>query len=305
MDTAPSGFAIAQVACPVLESAPVGGRYHRLVVAAPGLAARTRPGQFCHLLCRDAGGSGPFLRRPMSVWRIGTDGTLGFLLHVKGRGTAALARLRPGDALDVVGPLGNGFSLPPAARRVLVLARGVGLATLAPLVGPSVASHCGSSFAPQSGSFLAPQSGSLFAPQSGSFFAPQSGDGPRVHAVLSARAPEDLMAAEFGAESFDAVYDSEGSSAVERVEALLRRRFETERPDAVFTCGSNRLFLLLQRLAAEYGIPGQVALEQQMGCGLGMCFCCVRDIRDEDGQVTHQRVCREGPVFDLQRAMSW
>ena len=265
MDTAPSGFAIAQVACPVLESAPVGGRYHRLVVAAPGLAARTRPGQFCHLLCRDAGGTGPYLRRPMSVWRIGTDGTLGFLLHVKGRGTAALARLRPGDALDVVGPLGVGFSLPPGARRVLVLARGVGLATLAPLVR----------------------------------------GGPQVHAVLSARSPEDLMAAEFGASSFDAVFDSDGSSTPAAVEALLRRRFERERPDAVYTCGSNRLFLLLQRLAAEYGIPGQVALEQQMGCGLGMCFCCVRDIRDDAGQVTHQRVCREGPVFDLQRAMSW
>ncbi len=265
MDTAPSGFAIAQVACPVLESAPVGGRYHRLVVAAPGLAARTRPGQFCHLLCRDAGGNGPYLRRPMSVWRIGADGTLGFLLHVKGRGTAALARLRAGDTLDVVGPLGVGFSLPPGARRVLVLARGVGLATLAPLVG----------------------------------------SGPQVHAVLSARVPEDLMAAEFGADTFDAVYDSDGTSAPDQVEALLRRRFETARPDAVFTCGSNRLFLLLQRLAAEYGIPGQVALEQQMGCGLGMCFCCVRDIRDEDGHVTHQRVCREGPVFDLQRALAW
>jgi dihydroorotate dehydrogenase electron transfer subunit len=265
MDTAPSGFAIAQVACPVLESAAVGGRYHRLVVAAPGLAARTRPGQFCHLLCRDAGGNGPFLRRPMSVWRIGADGTLGFLLHVKGRGTAALARLRPGDTLDVVGPLGVGFSLPAGAQRVLVLARGVGLATLAPLVA----------------------------------------DGPEVHAVLSARAPEDLMAAAFGASSYDAVFDSDGTSAPEAVEALLRRRFETQRPDAVFTCGSNRLFLLLQRLAAEYGIPGQVALEQQMGCGLGMCFCCVRDIRDAAGKVTHQRVCREGPVFDLQQALAW
>jgi dihydroorotate dehydrogenase electron transfer subunit len=207
------------------------------------------------------------------VWRIGADGTLGFLLHVKGRGTAALARLRPGDTLDVVGPLGVGFSLAAGARRVLVLARGVGLATLAPLVGTPL--------------------------------APPGGDGPEVHAVLSARAPEDLMAAEFGASSFDAVFDSDGSSAPDRVEALLRQRFEAARPDAVFTCGSNRLFLLLQRLAAEYGIPGEVALEQQMGCGLGMCFCCVRDIRDENGEVSHQRVCREGPVFDLQRALAW
>lgn len=272
MDLGPAAFQVSEARCPVLDSAPVGARYHRLVVHAPEVAARARPGQFCHLLCRDPGGNGPYLRRPMSIWRIGADGTLGFLLHVKGKGTAALAQLRAGDALDLVGPLGQGFTLQPEWRRVLVLARGVGLATLAPVAEAAAQ------------------------------------QGIAVHAVLSARAPADLMATEFAGSSgarITGVFDSDGSSAPAAVEALLRDAFAHERPDAVFTCGSNRLFLLLQRLAAEHGIPGQVALEQQMGCGLGMCFCCVREVRMPDGGIAHQRVCAEGPVFDLQAALGW
>ncbi|NKC29872.1 dihydroorotate dehydrogenase electron transfer subunit [Falsiroseomonas selenitidurans] len=267
------GFPVAEADLAVVDSAPVGRRYHRLLLDSPALSAASRPGQFFHLLCRDGGGNGPYLRRPMSIWRCGAGQRLGFLFHVKGRGTAALAALRPGDRLSAVGPLGQGFRLEPGWRRILILARGVGLATLAPLTEAAAA------------------------------------QGITVQALLSAQAPGDLMAAEFAGASgatVQAVFDSDGSSAVPAVEALLRATFEgPARPDAVFTCGSNRLFLLLQRLAAEYGIPGQIALEQQMGCGLGMCFCCVRQIRAADGGVVNLRVCAEGPVFDLQAALAW
>jgi dihydroorotate dehydrogenase electron transfer subunit len=272
MDLAAAAFPVVERSVTVTESAPVGRRYHRLRLDAPDLSALSRPGQFFHLLCRDGGGQGPYLRRPMSIWRCGQDQPLGFLFHVKGRGTAALAALRAGDRLSVLGPLGVGFTLDPCWRRILILARGVGLATLAPLTDAAAAL------------------------------------GIAVEAVLSARAPADLMAAEFAGMSGAAVtpvFDADGSSAAAAVEALLRDRFARARPDAVFTCGSNRLFLLLQRLAGEAGIPGQVALEQQMGCGLGMCFCCVRQIRAADGAVVNLRVCTEGPVFDLAAALAW
>ncbi|MDP3415698.1 dihydroorotate dehydrogenase electron transfer subunit [Falsiroseomonas sp.] len=264
---------VVEATARVVDSAPVGRRYHRLLLDAPELSAASRPGQFFHLLCRDGAGNGPYLRRPMSIWRCGPGRQLGFLLHVKGRGTAALAALRVGERLSLLGPLGQGFRLEPGWRRILIVVRGVGLATLAPLTEAAAA------------------------------------QGIAVQAVLSAQAPEDLMAAEFAGDSgaaITSVFDSDGSSAVPAVEAFLRARFEgADRPDAVFTCGSNRLFLLLQRLAAEYGIPGQIALEQQMGCGLGMCFCCVRQIRAPDGTVQNLRVCAEGPVFDLQAALAW
>jgi dihydroorotate dehydrogenase electron transfer subunit len=266
------GLAVAERSVTVLESAAVGLRYHRLLLDAPALSACSRPGQFFHLLCRDAAGSGPYLRRPMSIWRCGEGVPLGFLFHVKGKGTAALARLRAGDTLSVVGPLGHGFTLDARWRRIAILARGVGLATLAPL-----AAHA-------------------------------ARQGIAVEALLSARCAGDLMEYEFAGASgatVSAVFDEDGGSDPARVEAELRVRWRANPPDALFTCGSNRLLLLAQRLARGFAIPGQVALEQQMGCGLGMCFCCVRQIRDEAGGIANLRVCTEGPVFDLHAALAW
>ena len=109
--------------------------------------------------------------------------------------------------------------------------------------------------------------------------------------------------AAIGAETVE-VTDAEGTSGPARLERILRGLIAGDRADAFFTCGSNRLLLLLQRLGREFAIPGQVALEQQMACGLGMCFCCVREFRVGDA-VAHRRVCWDGPVFDLQEAISW
>ena len=64
------------------------------------------------------------------------------------------------------------------------------------------------------------------------------------------------------------------------------------------------MLTLLQKLGRRHGIPGEIALEQQMACGLGMCHCCVRPFA-RDGETVQLRVCREGPVFDLQEAMPW
>ena len=100
------------------------------------------------------------------------------------------------------------------------------------------------------------------------------------------------------------VTDAEGSSAVGNLERMVEAMIASDGVDAFYTCGSNRMLKLLQRLGERHGIPGQVALEQQMACGLGMCHCCVRPFRKE-GRTVNLRVCREGPVFDLQEAMPW
>jgi dihydroorotate dehydrogenase electron transfer subunit len=107
-----------------------------------------------------------------------------------------------------------------------------------------------------------------------------------------------------GAEVVTVTY-AEGTSDVAAVERIVRRLIEKEGGDFLVTCGSNRLLQLLQRLGREYAIAGEVALEQHMGCGNGMCFACVREFRAPEGGITYRRVCWEGPVFDLQEAVSW
>ena len=64
----------------------------------------------------------------------------------------------------------------------------------------------------------------------------------------------------------------------------------------------SRLLRVQQRLAHEFALPGQVAMEQQMACGMGLCFCCVRDFNVK-GEIIQRRVCWEGPVFDLMEAL--
>jgi len=100
------------------------------------------------------------------------------------------------------------------------------------------------------------------------------------------------------------VLDSDGTSAVEHVEAILRGLIGASGADAFFTCGSNRLMQLMKRLGREHGVPGQVAMEQIMACGLGPCYVCVRTF-EVNGRKELRRVCIEGPVFDLQEATGW
>lgn len=258
---------VAAHECVVVENEWVNARYKYLRLAAPvPLATATAPGQFYQLACPVTDDVRPFLRRPMSVYGVGPEETrIEFLYHVKGLGTHAMETLEPGDRFNILGPLGNRFTFSPEWKRVLLVARGVGLATMAPLVPLASASNVAMSV------------------------------------VLSARTQDDLMQREFlrGAQAdVHAVFDSDGSSDVERVEALLRDLIERERPDMVYTCGSNRLLMLLQRLLAEYDIAGEVALEQQMACAMGVCLSCVR-LFHEDGKTEFRRVCCEGPVFPI------
>jgi dihydroorotate dehydrogenase electron transfer subunit len=264
-------LSVAERACAVLRNDWVNKRYKHLEIEADEPLTRARAGEFFNLLCPGRGDDQPFLRRPMSVYSASpAQGRIGFLYKVTGAGTRGLASLRAGDALNVVGPLGNGFRFDPGWRRILVLARGVGMATMAPLVPLAAAA------------------------------------GTAVSAVLSARTPDDVMQREFVQErdiDVDAVCDSDGGSAPERVEVLLRRLIGAQRPDMLYTCGSNRLLALAQRLCRELGLPGEAALEQQMACGFGVCLCCVCEF-EVAGQHVHKRVCCDGPVFDLQHVVA-
>ncbi|MDJ1160100.1 dihydroorotate dehydrogenase electron transfer subunit [Chelatococcus sp. SYSU_G07232] len=274
--TRPAGAANAPAVsdCPteVVSHVAVNAEYRHLVLRAGAPATLAEPGQFFHLLCPANGEDKPYLRRPMSTYRADpATGTVEFLYKVTGLGTRALTALASGDELNILGPLGVGFRLDPAWRTIVVLGRGVGLATLAPL---AEAAHA---------------------------------LGIAVTAILSARRADLVMSAErfaaIGAQVVP-VLDSDGSSEPARVAALLDGLAEAGRADAVFTCGSNRLFRLAKDVAARRGIAGQVALEQQMACGLGMCFCCVRKF-EVDGRLVDRRVCWDGPVFDLKEATSW
>jgi dihydroorotate dehydrogenase electron transfer subunit len=268
-------FPIAESACEVISNEWVNSEYKHLVVKGCEVSLTAQPGQFFHLMCPGTGLDQPFLRRPMSLYGVRPEaGEVSFLYKVQGAGTRGLATLQPGGFLDMLGPLGRGFQLPAQVRHVLLLARGVGLATLTPLAQAAI------------------------------------GQGAKVTAILSARTPALIMSQDSleraGARVLT-VTDEDADSDVTHLEALIRRLHGQDAFDYVTTCGSNRLLKLLQHLSAELQVPGEIAMEQHMGCAVGMCFACVRPFRKPGapGELSYRRVCWEGPVFALQEALTW
>lgn len=250
----------------------VNDEYKLMVLKTPEKALTAYAGQFFHLLCPTPDGAEVWMRRPMSVYKVDKPaGQIEFLYKCEGRGTKGMATLEAGDTFNVSGPLGIGFHLDPAWKNIVVLGRGVGLATLAPL----------------------------------SQLAAENGVG--VTAILSARKSDLVMSEdlfqELGADTVTVV-DEDGSSDVGNVEKILEGLIADGKADAFFTCGSSRLLKLMQTLGKKHDVPGQVAMEQIMVCGFGACYVCMRTF-EIDGERTLKRVCREGPVFNMQEAVGW
>lgn len=256
----------------VVSNAWVNAEYKHLILKVHAHALSAKAGQMFHLLCPSPDGAEVWMRRPMSVYRVDQDaGHVEFLYKIEGRGTRGMAMLAAGDEFNLAGPLGVGFALQPGWRNIVVLGRGVGLATLAPLSQLAAEHQVG------------------------------------VTAILSARNPDVMMSKELfdelGAKTVT-VFDTDNSSAVENVERIVEGLIAAGKADAFFTCGSNRLLKLMQRLGKTHGIPGEVAVEQIMVCGFGACYVCVRTF-EVDGKRVLKRVCREGPVFNMQEAVGW
>lgn len=255
----------------VVSNVWINEEYKHLIITASPKALAVKPGQFFNILCPSPDDGDLWLRRPQSIYRIDRAGKrLEFLYKCVGRGTRGMATFEPGQDCNIVGPLGVGFSFRPEWKNIVVLGRGVGLATMGPI------------------SQLA------------------ADNGVKVTAILSARSPDLVMADELFSQVGDVirVLDTDGTSAVENVQDILQRLIAQKRADAFFTCGSNRLMHLMKALGKTHNIPGEVAMEQIMACGIGPCYVCVRTF-EVNGHKELRRVCIEGPVFDLQECVGW
>jgi dihydroorotate dehydrogenase electron transfer subunit len=255
-----------QVAGQVLTSRRVGA-YHHLTLVAPGLAERTRPGQFVALA---VGGpdTGLTLRRAFSIYKTSArgvyGGTVDVVVGVKGAGTGWLAAAPPHTPLDVVGPLGRPFSLPRDAVSATLVGGGYGAAPLFALAEALRARGCRVDFVLGAGS------------------------GDRLFGVLDAK----RMA------SSVAVTTDDGSTGTRgRVTDVLPQVLAAAHTDVVYACGPMPMLRAVSRLAAQQRITAQCAVEESMACGIGVCMTCVLPVVGDDGRTRMVRSCTEGPVF--------
>ncbi len=115
-----------QVSATVISNIELMPGYHLICVDAPDIAATSQPGQFVTVRCREE----LTLRRPLSIHQIAKSGQVYFFFKVIGKGTAWLSLCRKGEKLNILGPLGNGFSIRPTSKKLLLVAGGIGIAPL-------------------------------------------------------------------------------------------------------------------------------------------------------------------------------
>ena len=253
-----------QVRCPVLNVRRVDA-YYAITVVAPGIAERFRSGQFVSVAI---GGdhSSTLLRRPFAIHDVKPDygGTVEFLFSVRGTGTAWLAERRSRDLLDVVGPLGRPFPLPREPVNCVLVGGGSGSAPLFPLAQSLRRRGCRVDFV----------------------LGAASSD--RVFSAITARRIAETAA--FTTD--DGSFGTRG-----RVTDVLGRVIEECRSDAVYACGPMPMLRAVTAVAGSRGVPVQVAVEETMACGTGICMTCVIPVIGGDGITRMVRSCVDGPVF--------
>jgi len=240
--------------------------YYRLVLRAPQIAPLIRPGQFAHvriLPLKEA-----LLRRPFSIFQA-TNDTFSILYKTVGNGTEVLSRMRAGEELSVIAPLGHGFTGPqPGGETPLLVAGGYGMAAMFLLAERS----------PQKGLVL----------------------------VGGRRRVDILCEREFAAIGWEVRATTEdGSHGVKGLvtQPLLAELQRKAPRQKLYACGPTPMLKAVGKLAAEFQVPAELSMDEHMCCGVGTCLACVIRVQAGDGW-EYQRTCTEGPVYDS-RQIVW
>lgn len=269
----------------VVENTQLARATFRLRFACPEMARRMVPGQF--LMVRLAHWDDPLIGRPLALYdtvfsaRSAAE-LIDVVYWVKGKFTQRLAEYLPGQALDVWGPLGNGFA-PQAVDHLIMVAGGIGQTP-----------------------FLALAQEALGRRRYG-IGGRQAGWAKRVTLCYGVRSA-DLVAGreDFSRAGVEVCLASDDGSIGHhgRVTELLEQVLQRQARDpsrAIMCCGPEAMMQATAVLAQRWGTDCQVSLETPMACGIGICFTCVAKVKDDTGRWDYRRTCVEGPVFDAAR----
>lgn len=227
-----------------------------LTISCPEIAALAKPGQFAQVAA-----DGYFLRRPISICDIDKErGTIRIVFEVRGKGTDKISELNKGGLIDIIAPLGNGFTILDGKKAVCV---GGGIGT-PPMLG----------------------------------IAKQYGENAQVISGFRTSAIA-ILQDDFKAAGCNTVLcTDDGTAGIHGfVTEPLKARLESDKPDMIYACGPAPMLKNIVKLAKEYGVKTEVSLEQRMACGVGACLVCVcRTVKDGEQFLSH--VCKDGPVFD-------
>lgn len=222
------------------------------------------PGQFAEVKVDNSPAT--YLRRPFSIHRVDYEkNTLHLIIKSVGEGTRKIAALQAGDTVNIMLPLGNGFTIPQNSE-VLLVGGGCGVAPLW---------------------FLA---------------AELQKNGNQVTMLIGGRTEKDiLLAAEYSQFGEVLISTEDGSLGQKGMVTAHTVMLQEKLPfSAIYCCGPDGMMRAVSHIAEKQSIPCMVSLENTMACGIGACLCCVVDTHKG-----HQCVCTEGPVFNSKELKGW
>ena len=253
----------------IRESKSIGAVYHRLRISLPHPIGPLIPGQFAMVSVE--GATDMPLPRPFSIHNCDNDANaswLDVLFKVVGKGTALLSRLTIGSPLQIVAPLGKGFPDPPGGCKTVIIAGGMGIAPLFPLVLRLKTSQSS------------------------------------IAVLYGAKSQKDLVCLPelLDLDGITVTITTEDGTQGEQglvTQLLHHREDNSEDKTVLYACGPEPLLRTVTDFARERNVPCWVSIERRMACGVGACLGCV--VKTSDG---YQRVCCEGPIFDA-RHIVW
>lgn len=252
-------MAYQQGVFPIISAQQLNATVYSMWIACPQLAAQAKVGQFVHILCGEK-----TLRRPISICEISKEnGALRIVFEIRGEGTEWLAGRKAGDELDILGPLGNGFTLCDCEKAIFV-GGGIGV--------PPLLEGC-------------------------------KAYGVKATAILGFRNKDAVILERDFTDVCDNVYvtTDDGSYGTKGfVTDVLKDCIE--QGAAVFACGPKPMLKGVAMLAKEAGAECQVSLEERMGCGIGACLVCACKTKEKDGEHM-RHVCKNGPVFPAEEVV--
>jgi len=253
----------------VKENIHIHESYSLLKLALDREIPEILPGQFVQVRVDDSPST--FLRRPISINFVDKQSNeLWLLIQLVGAGTRRLAKSTPGDLINIVYPLGNGFSLPDdiftdpdTNKKLLLIGGGVGVAPLL---------HLGAHLLTLK-------------------FKPMF--------LLGARSKKDLLQIDEFSKYGEVFMTTEDGTCGEKGYVTNHPVLNSGDFDYLYTCGPKPMMVAVAKYARQHSIQGEVSLENNMACGIGACLCCV-----EKTTFGNIRTCIEGPVMNI-NTLAW
>ncbi|NTU57341.1 MAG: dihydroorotate dehydrogenase electron transfer subunit [Chlorobiaceae bacterium] len=262
-----STSSISDIRTQITETRPAGADVSIISMVCPEIAATARPGNFVNIKVNSS--DQPLLRRPFCIHNV-RGNTIDVMVKTVGRGTSLLCDSACGTPIMVLGPLGNAFGTDTGDfDTALLVSGGIGTAPM------------------------------LFLEKS------LAETGLAFHHLVGGRTRSDLLTR--GLSNCSTATDDGSEGFHGNVVELLRDHLASQPPSSrikVFACGPNPMLKALAGFCRDRGIPCELSLESIMGCGVGICYGCMVELNNADGEKESILLCREGPIVDGNRFTS-